>query len=122
MSQITKSFKNEQAETIENKTLFQISNQTAEINTEEAEVYIEFVLDGVLPEEEKVFPLSFVSEPFVEGSGQEVAFNTYPLCGDEFLHINVCCFLVLDPYTGASLLKKKIFLHLSHTSLLVTNL
>ncbi len=85
-----------------NLSLFQTSNvRTREhINPEEAEVFVEFLLDGVLPKEEKVYPLAILAEPLVHESNEKVDFHTNPLCTNEYIHMKVCD-IVLIPFHSA---------------------
>ena len=86
---------------------FQISERSNEhnINPEDVEIYVEFVLDGVSPQyqEERVFPLAVKIDPMISDSQENVDFNSNWPCTDQHVQIkaSTCCFLFVMGFTFA---------------------
>ncbi len=61
------------------------------LDPKEVEIHVEFILDGVVPQngEERVFPLLAETDPVIHHSEDEVEFNTNPPCVDTTIYIKV---------------------------------
>ena len=61
------------------------------IHPGEVDIYVEFIMDGVLPQygEENIFPLVVKTDPVIYYSEENIVFNSNWPCADEHIHMKV---------------------------------